>query len=170
MLRRFREILSLREKGTLFSSISTRASSSSVASKLFRPDIIFIYPEFIKRSACCLYHHRRACDVIDRAAQVAYVRGEHFRADVSSLSLPSPVILGDAREGRNKPEPGISPLQFSECIHEGRIFEVAVRVEQKNRMTEPLRCSVRKDTKEWRDPDSAGQQDSRPGCIVMESK
>src|SRR5690348_11160894 len=65
MLRRFREILSLREKGTLFSSISTRASSSSVAGKLFRPDIIFIYPAFIKRSPCCLYHHRWPRDVID---------------------------------------------------------------------------------------------------------
>src|SRR6266404_2483065 len=142
MLRRFREILSLREKGTLFSSISTRASSSSVASKLFRPDIIFIYPDFIKRSACRLYHHRWPRDVIDRAAQVAYVRGEHFRADVSSLSLPSPVILGDAREGRNKPEPRISPLQLPECIHERSICQVAVRVEQKDRMTESLRCSV----------------------------
>src|SRR5438132_7631153 len=157
MSRRFREILSLREKGTLFSSISTRASSSSIAGKLFRPDIIFIYPDFIKRLACRLYHHRWPRDVIDRAAQVAYVRGEHFRADVSCLSLPSPVILGDAREGRNKPEPGISPLQLPECIHERSIFQVAVRVEQKDRMTKSLRCSVRKDTEEWRDPDSAGQ-------------
>src|SRR5438876_11201223 len=81
-------------------------------------------------------------DVTDRASLVPYVRGEHFRADVSCPSLPSPVILGDAREGRNKSVPGITPVQLPECIHERSIFQVAVRVEKKDRMTESLRCSV----------------------------
>src|SRR6266480_648550 len=84
MSRRFREILSLREKRTLFN--------------------------------------------------------QHLRPVL--LDLQYPVILGDAREGRNKPEPRISPLQLPECIHERSIFQVAVRVEQKDRMTESLRCSV----------------------------
>ena len=47
---------------------------------------------------------------------------------------------------------------------------MAVRIEQNNRMPKPFPCYIREHAEEWRDPNTASEEDSRPGCVVMEVK
>src|ERR1700674_5639833 len=81
----------------------------SIAGKLFRPNIVFVYANLTKRSARSCDHRWRPSYVIDRASQDAHVCEKHFRADTSNLPLPT-VIVGHAREGGNKAEPWICTL------------------------------------------------------------
>ena len=47
---------------------------------------------------------------------------------------------------------------------------VAVHVEQNNTMAKILLGGVGEHADEWRDPDTAGEEDGWPGCVVMEAK
>src|SRR5258707_9178014 len=55
-------------------------------------------------------------------------------------------------------------------MDERGILQVGVRVEQNNRMAKLLLRCIREHAEKWRDPDPAGQEDSWPGCVVMEGK
>src|SRR4029077_11023377 len=90
-------------------SLHPKGSRFSIADKLFRPNIVFIYAHFTERSARRCDHRWRPSYVIDRASQNAHMCEKHFRADTSNLPLPT-VIVGHAREGRNKAEPWICAL------------------------------------------------------------
>ena len=70
----------------------------SIAGKLFRPNIVFIYPHLSKRAARRRDHRWWPSYVIDRAPYDSYLCEKHFRADVSSLPCPSSVIVRDAGE------------------------------------------------------------------------
>jgi hypothetical protein len=65
---------------------------------------VFIYTQLTKHLARRCNHRWRPSYVINRTSQDSHMREEHFRVDVPSLPLPT-VIIGHAREGRNKAEP-----------------------------------------------------------------
>ena len=142
---------------------------SLIACKLFCPNIVFIYAHLAECSTRRRSHRWRSSYVINGTSQDADVREKHLQSDMPSLPLPT-VVVGRAREGRNKTEPWICSLQLSERINECRIVQVAVRVEQNNTMAKLLLGGVSEDADEWRDPDSAGDEDSRPGCVFVEAK
>src|ERR1700691_3211061 len=80
-----------------------------ITGKILRPNIVFIYAHVAERSTRCGNHCWRSSYVIDGASQSAYACQQHFRTDVASLPLPT-VVVGRAREGRNKSEPWIFSL------------------------------------------------------------
>src|SRR5271169_7075765 len=88
---------------------SAANSRFSIASKLFRPNIVFIYAHLTQCLARYRNHRWRTSYVIDGASQDADVREKHLQADIPSLPLPT-VVVGRARQGRNKAESWIVAL------------------------------------------------------------
>src|SRR5919106_3483793 len=135
----------------------------SVAAVALGDDVPFLHSRFGERVLHALGHRGWTGHEERVLVQVpVQVVREELGVDLPRLALPARVL----RHREDEAEVPEFPLEVAEFFEEGGRLAVAVRVDQRHAITEPLLADVAEHAAEDGDPDSAGDEDERSSGVV----